>query len=461
MARLRRIEVFAPDEIAVVHTISRVVRRCYLMGNDPVTGKNYDHRKCWIENELQRMAACFGVDLIAFAILDNHFHLVLRSRPDVVETWDDTEVAKRWLTLCPSRKAATRKNAATTDSTTSETVPKKPAASSAVSAEAGSTDCRSRSNGPSEAEVKSILSDPAKVIELRSRLSDISWWMRLICQRIAQRANAEEEESGKFWRSRFRSIRLIDEEAVLAAAAYVDLNPIRATMAETIEDSEYTSAQRRVQALVCDADAHEDTSTDRDTPVDAQAAVQSEERARTQAEKQTVAAEEALSAQSLDGQTEPGEADAAASETGAAASVDQLTPQPSPLRRSGRLRPDRFLVPVTIDELRDALQPLVSKTECRCSDKGFVSMSSAEYLELLDWTARQIVAGKRGSTPIDAPPIFERLSIRPETWFELITRFDELFSVIAGQPQHVDDYRTKVRTQRHYLPKETRELLSA
>ena len=62
----------------------RVVRRCFLLGNDPVTGKNYDHRKIWIEDQLKHLAANFGIDLLSFAILSNHFHLILRSRPDVV-----------------------------------------------------------------------------------------------------------------------------------------------------------------------------------------------------------------------------------------------------------------------------------------------------------------------------------------------------------------------------------------
>ncbi|WP_010586586.1 hypothetical protein [Schlesneria paludicola] len=104
MARLSRAEVFAPDEIAIVHVMNRVVRRCFLLGTDSVTGKNYDHRKAWIEQLLQQFAAQFGIDLLDFAILSNHFPLILRSRPDVVATWDDTEVARRWLMLCPVRK---------------------------------------------------------------------------------------------------------------------------------------------------------------------------------------------------------------------------------------------------------------------------------------------------------------------------------------------------------------------
>ena len=84
MARLARAEVFAADEVAIVHVMNRVVRRCFLLGDDPVTGKNYDHRKQWLDDQLVQQAKYFGIDLLCQAIMSNHFHLVLRSRPDVV-----------------------------------------------------------------------------------------------------------------------------------------------------------------------------------------------------------------------------------------------------------------------------------------------------------------------------------------------------------------------------------------
>jgi hypothetical protein len=104
MARLARVEVFLPDEIAIVHFMNHVICRCFLLGNDPITGINYDPHRVWIEEQLQRLDAFFGVDLLCFPILSNHFHLILRSRPDVVATWDDTEIARRWLTFCLVRK---------------------------------------------------------------------------------------------------------------------------------------------------------------------------------------------------------------------------------------------------------------------------------------------------------------------------------------------------------------------
>ena len=63
----------------------------FLMGDDQISGKNFDHRKIWIEETLQQFAANFGIDLLCFAILSNHFHLILRSRPDVVATWMTTK----------------------------------------------------------------------------------------------------------------------------------------------------------------------------------------------------------------------------------------------------------------------------------------------------------------------------------------------------------------------------------
>ena len=105
MARPYRSEVFSSDESCIVHVISRVVRRCFLLGDDPLTGKNYDHRKEWIEILLQHQAKHFGIDLLCFSLMSSHFHLVLKSQPEIVGTWTSREVARRWLKR--SKKATT------------------------------------------------------------------------------------------------------------------------------------------------------------------------------------------------------------------------------------------------------------------------------------------------------------------------------------------------------------------
>ena len=63
MARLARVEVFAADEIAVVHVMTRTVRRCFLLGDDVLTGKNYDHRKqCGSESNSRRFGEDAGAE---------------------------------------------------------------------------------------------------------------------------------------------------------------------------------------------------------------------------------------------------------------------------------------------------------------------------------------------------------------------------------------------------------------
>lgn len=341
MARLARVEVFAPDEIAIVHVMNRTVRRCFLMGNDSLTGKNFDHRKAWMEAELQHLAKNMGIDLLCYAILSNHFHLVLRSRPDVVSVWDDSEVARRWLMLCPKRRDSDR-----------------------------------RPEEPNEFELNAICNDPVKIKLLRSRMSDVSWWMRLLSQKIAQRANHEDQEIGKFWQARYRAVRLLDETAILACAAYVDLNPIRAAMAQTIEDSEFTSAQQR--SLELSGSHRNDSSQVEDT--------QEVEPTSSESRSATI----------------------------------KILRDPKPIAKS--------LCPLSLDELRSELGACCHTSGNRASDKVFLPMSVADYLSLLDWTARQLRPDKRGSTPENVKPIFERLGINEDVWCELTRDFGRLFS---------------------------------
>lgn len=358
MARLARAEVFAADEVAIVHVVNRVTRRCFLLGDDPVTGKNYDHRKIWIDEQLVQQARHFGIDLLCQAILSNHIHLVLRSRPDVVTEWDDSEVARRWLMLCPLRRDKDR-----------------------------------QPEVPNEFELNSIRNDKDKLATIRGRLSDISWWMRLLSQNIGQRANKEDREVGKFWQARFRAVRLLDDTAVLACAAYVDLNPIRAAMAETIEGSDFTSAQKR---------------------------------------------EVDLKAKHGSSKSKP------ASGRGSA---------------SGRAQSSRHLAPVDLKSRSGPIGPCVNKQGVRCSNKGFLPMSTADYLGLLDWTARQTRPGKCGSTPKHVASLFERLGITTTVWCDLVKDFGRLFSVVAGQPHVIDEHQSTGSTHRYRTPRRTRELM--
>ena len=155
--------------------------------------------------------AIFGIDVLGFAVMSNHLHVVVRTRPDLVAEWSDDDVTLRWWRLFPQRR--------NDDHSPAE---------------------------PTEFELAIIRNDAAGLLEKRKRLSDISWLMRCLVEPIARRSNKEDEVTGRFWEGRFKAQPLLDEMAVAACMAYVDLNPIRAGVATTLESSDYTSAQARL-----------------------------------------------------------------------------------------------------------------------------------------------------------------------------------------------------------------------
>ena len=215
MARAKRSDVFDPDTVGVYHCYNRIVRRSFLCGFDPYCGRDFSHRRDWLYGRLRCLAEHFAIDVLGYAILSNHFHLVLRNRPDQVEAMSDREVVTRWLRICP-------KSGRKPDGT---------------------------AFAPSEPEIRAELNAPGKLEQLRGRLSDPSWLMRQLCQYMGIRCNAEDEITGHFWESRFGMKRLLDDEAVLACLAYVDLNPIRAGLASDLESYKHVSIGERMRTL--------------------------------------------------------------------------------------------------------------------------------------------------------------------------------------------------------------------
>jgi len=192
------------------HCMSRCVRRAFLCGVDHYSGNDYEHRRAWLQDKLHHTANAFAIKLCAYTIMNNHYHVVLNVRSDLALAWSDKEVVERWHKLFSGTPTSQR---------------------FAFDVEL------------SEAELDLLDKDIAL---WRNRLMDVSWFMRIVNESIARRANSEDKCTGRFWEGRFKSQALLDEKALLSCMAYVDLNPVRAKVAATPELSDYTCVQQRI-----------------------------------------------------------------------------------------------------------------------------------------------------------------------------------------------------------------------
>ena len=210
MTRPRNTQVCIEDT-PYYHVVSRCVRRTYLCGVDRSTGRSFEHRRGWIEDRIRLLSSIFSVDICAYAVMSNHYHIVLKLSPDEAHGWSAEEVLTRWTSLFKGaaqvRKFLDNKNV-------------------------------------SPAELKTV-SDCVDVY--RKRLANLGWFMKCLNETVARQANKEDDCTGHFWESRYKSQALLTEEALLSAMCYVDLNPVRAGMASTPEASDYTSIQERVE----------------------------------------------------------------------------------------------------------------------------------------------------------------------------------------------------------------------
>jgi REP element-mobilizing transposase RayT len=181
---------------------------------DHHSGRDFEHRRGWIVERLQQLASVFAIDVAAYAGMSNHFHLVVRVDAERAQAWDRDEVLRRWTQLFTGPELVQR--------------------------------YRAHPEGLCAAELARV---DLWVTAYRERLMDLSWFMRVLNESVARQANAEDGVTGRFWEGRFKSQALLDEQAILTAMAYVDLNPIRAKMARTPEASAYTSVAERIAVL--------------------------------------------------------------------------------------------------------------------------------------------------------------------------------------------------------------------
>ncbi len=191
------------------HLVNRCVRRAFLTGDDPYTKKNYDHRRQWMVDRIHFLSSIFTLEIAAFAIMSNHYHIVVFVDENEAKSLSYVEIIDRWQLLFGLHPLVERWYSG---------------------------------NASSQAEIDGAI----EIVEKwRSRLMDISWFMRCLNENIARRANEEDKCTGRFWEGRFKSQALLDDKAIITCMAYVDLNPIRSKIATCAEDSDFTSIQER------------------------------------------------------------------------------------------------------------------------------------------------------------------------------------------------------------------------
>jgi len=201
------------DSTPYYHCVSRCVRRAFLCGQDHHTNDDFDHRRQWLKERIFLLAEAFAIDVCSYAIMSNHYHLVLHIDQHRVTSWTNQEVLERWHLVTAGTPLSHR----------------------------------ALCGQPlTEGETFAIQN---LIDKWRIRLSDISWFMKFLNEWIAKQANKEDGCTGHFWESRFKSQALLDEKALAAAMAYVDLNPIRANIANSPETSDFTSIQDRINSV--------------------------------------------------------------------------------------------------------------------------------------------------------------------------------------------------------------------
>ncbi|MBB1488999.1 transposase [Oceanospirillum sediminis] len=225
MTRARR-EQISPSDTPYYHCIARCVRRAFLCGEDEFSGQSFEHRRQWIIDRLVQLDQMFAIDICAYALMSNHYHLVLYINQQQAQSWSDDEVIARWTQLFTGPVLIQRYK---------------------------------RGEYQTDAELDKV----AEIVaEWRERLMDISWFMRCLNEHIARKANEEDNCKGRFWEGRFKSQALLDEQGLLTCMAYVDLNPVRAAISDCPEASDFTSIQQRIWEYAPEAD-HTEPSPDK------------------------------------------------------------------------------------------------------------------------------------------------------------------------------------------------------
>ncbi len=243
-----RYKLVDEEHAACYHLTSRCVRRAWLCGYDPLTRRDYSHRKDWLVDRMKKLARCFAVEIFGYAVMSNHFHMVLRYDPKASESWTDEDVAQRYVEAFPPR----------------------------VKGQLDEQDKTEQLEQRKAEERELLMEDPEGLARARRTLGSLSDFMKHLKQPIARRANLEDDCEGHFFEQRFYSGALLSEEALLAAMVYVDLNPVRAGQVRELIECRDTSIGERLQEhseaaldeyLAPVASGLEDTATETPAPL--------------------------------------------------------------------------------------------------------------------------------------------------------------------------------------------------
>jgi len=188
---LQRSEVIDLMNTRYYHCITRCVRREFLLGNIEKELK----RKEIMEKRIFKLKDCFAINVLAYSIMDNHYHIALHIDVDFVENLSDREILERWCSVFKGHECVQK-----------------------------------------FLKGESLFFYEEKIVqyyvnEYRMRLTDISWF------------------KGHFWEHRFISVPIKGREMLTSTMAYIDLNPLRAAVVSKPEDSHFTSLKRRVESL--------------------------------------------------------------------------------------------------------------------------------------------------------------------------------------------------------------------
>ena len=356
---LPRSKYVKEGEEGVYHCLSRCVRGAFLCGYDALTGRDFSHRKKWIVDRLRYLASIFAIDVCAYAIMENHPHTILRTRLDVLASWSDHEVAAHWVELCPQK-------------------------------------CRIKSKPiPLEEQIKALTDCPERIAVLRKRLCSLSWFMAKLNEFIARKANKEDKVKGRFWESRFKCQALLDEAAIAACMVYVDLNPIRAGVASTPEDSNFTSIQERIRAW----------------------------------QKETMApdADSGKALQNCD----------------SGHAVDNL-PRPIDVANISSTMPGSISASTSFLYDSDAADSWLCPIQSNSSRRGILAMSAIDYFDLVDQSGRMIRSDKRGFIDVRLEPILNRIGAIPQKWVETVSHFGSAFWLAAGRLSNLREFADRL-----------------